>query len=126
MTPLPLGLRPGPRWVTPESPAETPFFLSSHALENLTANHQHALNSPTDSPEEPDYPAGDCGFGQPAVGHGSPLHRVLAGDGRWLSAIRQDGAQWPRAGAGRVATTIGRIFGGAVAQLVGEASEDAF
>jgi len=27
--------------------------VSSHALENLIPNHQHALNLPTDSPEEP-------------------------------------------------------------------------
>ena len=37
---------------TAESPEDTPFFLSSHPSKNLTSNHQHALNSPTDSPEE--------------------------------------------------------------------------
>jgi len=42
--------------VFPESPqAEFPFFLSSHPLENLTTNHQHAFNSPTNSGEEPIY-----------------------------------------------------------------------
>jgi len=42
--------------VFPESPqAEFPFFLSSHSSKNLTTNHQHAFNSPTDSGEEPNF-----------------------------------------------------------------------
>jgi hypothetical protein len=31
----------------------THSFCPSHALENLTSNHQYVLNKPTDSPQEP-------------------------------------------------------------------------
>ena len=40
---------------TPESPAECPFFLSSHPSKNLTTDRQDAFNSPTNSGEEPQF-----------------------------------------------------------------------
>ncbi len=45
-----------PYWpprLTPESSEDPPFFFSSQPSKNLTVNHQHAFNSPTNSGEEP-------------------------------------------------------------------------